>query len=35
MLPKYLKYSTFSSCFWFTIIYNVDNCIEILITLVF
>jgi hypothetical protein len=28
-LPKYLKHSTFSSCFWSIIIVNGDGCFEI------
>ena len=35
VLPKYMKYSTFSTCFWSIIIYNVDNCNEVLISLIF
>ena len=35
MLPKYLKYSTFSGCFWSIIICIWDGYIGILITLVF
>ena len=35
MLPKYLKYSTFSSCFRSIIIVTGDGCLEILITFVF
>ena len=35
MLPKYLKDSTFSSCFWSNIIFTGDGCVEILITFVF
>ena len=35
MLPKYLKHSTFSSCFWSIIIVTGDGCLEILITFVF
>ena len=35
MLPKLLKYSTFSGCFWSIIICKEDGCLEILITLVF
>ena len=34
ILPKYLKFSTFCSCFCFIIICTGDNCLEILITLV-
>jgi len=34
-LPKYLKHSTFSSCFWPIIIVTGDGCLEILITFVF
>jgi len=36
-LPKYLKHSTFSSCFWLLgyIIVTGDGCLEILITSVF
>ena len=32
MLPKYLKHSTFSSCFWSIILVTGDGCLEILIT---
>jgi hypothetical protein len=32
MLPKYLKHSTFSSCFWPIIIVTGNGCLEILIT---
>ena len=35
MLPKHLKHSTFSSCFWSIIIDTGDGCLEILITFVF
>ena len=35
MLPKYLNYSTFSSCFWSIIIFTGNGCLEILITFVF
>jgi hypothetical protein len=35
MLPKYLKHSTFSSCFWSNISVTGDGCLEILITFVF
>jgi hypothetical protein len=34
-LPRGLKYSTFSYCFDLIIIFTVDECLEILITLVF
>ena len=34
-LPKYLKHSTFSSCFWSIIIVTGNGCLEILITFVF
>jgi hypothetical protein len=33
MLPKYLKDSTFSSCFWSIIIFTGDGCLAILINL--
>ena len=33
--PKYLKHSTFSSCFWSIIIVTGDGCLEILTTFVF
>ena len=35
MLLKYLKDSTFPSCFWFIIIYTGNDCLAILITFVF
>jgi hypothetical protein len=35
MLPKLLKYSTFSGCYWSIIICVDDGCLEILITLDF
>jgi len=35
ILPKYLKDSTFSSCFRFIIIFTGDGCLEIIITFVF
>jgi len=35
MLPKYLKDSTFSSCFWSMIIFTGNGCLEILIAFVF
>jgi len=35
VLPKYLKYSTFSVCVWLVMFCNGDGCLEILITLVF
>lgn len=34
-LPRLLKYSKFSRCFWFIIFCNGDGCHEILFTLVF
>jgi len=33
MLPKQPKYKTSSSCFWYNVICNVDDCLEILDTL--
>jgi len=34
MLPKYLKHSTFSNCFWSGTIVTGDGCLEILVTFV-